>query len=154
MHDFLSFQAMPPFFNICMVWLYTLSQCIAEKNQLGWNIIIQWRSYALGFCQKLKLISRKGVGHSNPYHTIFHCGIIPSLKTLVESAHHLITLLRYTLPYYSVELYSALIHWCGILYCNTLLGYTQSLHIAEVNPIYLHCRVLSNFNALMSYAES
>ena len=152
MYDLLSFQAIPPFFNVCTVWLYTLSQCIAEQTQLGSHIIIHWRSYALGFCRKLKLISSQELGHPNPYHTIFPCGNIPCLNTLVESARYLITLLRYTPPYYSVELYPVLIHCCGILYLNTLLGYIQSYHIAEVNPIFLHCWVKSNFNALMSYS--
>ena len=45
------------FLNVSTVWLYTLSQCIAEQNQLGSHIIIPRRSYALGFCRQLKLIS-------------------------------------------------------------------------------------------------
>ena len=57
-YDLLSFQAIPPFSIVCTVWLCTLPQCIAEQNQLGLHIIIHWRSYALGFCRKLKLISR------------------------------------------------------------------------------------------------
>ena len=56
-YDLLSFKAISPFFIVCTVWLYTLSQCIAEQNQLGSHIIIHWRSYALGFCRKLKFIS-------------------------------------------------------------------------------------------------
>ena len=56
-YDLLSFKAILPFSNVCMVWLYTLSQCICEQNQLRSHIIIHWRSYALSFCRKLKLIS-------------------------------------------------------------------------------------------------
>ena len=56
-YDLLSFKAISPFFIVCTVWLCTLSQCIAEQRQLGSHIIIPWRSYALGFCRKLKLIS-------------------------------------------------------------------------------------------------
>ena len=57
MYDLLSFKAISPFSNVCTVWLYTLSQFIGEQNQLGSHIIIHWRSYALGFCRKLQLIS-------------------------------------------------------------------------------------------------
>ena len=56
-YDLLSFTAISPFFSVFTVWLYKLSQCIGEQNQLGSHIIIHWRSYALGFCRKLKLIS-------------------------------------------------------------------------------------------------
>ena len=38
-YNFLSFKAISPFFNVCTVWLYTLSQCIEEQNQLGLHII-------------------------------------------------------------------------------------------------------------------
>ena len=50
---------------------------------------------------------------------------IACLNTLVGSVRYLFTLLRYTLPYYSVELYPAITKRCGILYLNTLLDYTQ-----------------------------
>ena len=56
-YDLLSFKTISPFFNLSTVWLYTLSQCIGEQNQLGLHIIIHSRSYAPGFCPKLKLIS-------------------------------------------------------------------------------------------------
>ena len=38
-YNFLSFKAISPFINVCTVWLYTLSQCIGEQNQLGLHII-------------------------------------------------------------------------------------------------------------------
>ena len=50
---------------------------------------------------------------------------IAGLNTFVGSVRYLFTLLRYKLPYYSVQLYPALIHCCGILYPNTLLDYIQ-----------------------------
>ena len=37
-YNFLSFKAISPFSNDCTVWLYTLSQCIGEQNQLGLHI--------------------------------------------------------------------------------------------------------------------
>ena len=50
---------------------------------------------------------------------------IPCLKTFVASARYLFALLRYRLPYYSVELYPSLKHCYGNLYPNTLLDYIQ-----------------------------
>ena len=47
------------------------------------------------------------------------------LNTFVGSVRYLFTLLRYTLPYYSVELYPEILQCCGILYTKTLLDYTQ-----------------------------
>ena len=56
-YDQLNFEAISPFFNVCTAWLYTLSKWIVERNQLGSHIVRPWRSYALGFCRKIKLIS-------------------------------------------------------------------------------------------------
>ena len=55
-YDLLSFKTISPFFNVCTVWLYTLSQCIGEQNHLASHIIIHWRSYALDYCRKLQFI--------------------------------------------------------------------------------------------------
>ena len=38
-YNFLSFKAISPFFNVCTVWPYTLSQCIGEQNHLERHII-------------------------------------------------------------------------------------------------------------------
>ena len=38
-YDILSFMASLPFVYVCTVWLYTLSQCTAEQNQLRLHII-------------------------------------------------------------------------------------------------------------------
>ena len=124
-YNLLSFKPSSPFFNVCTGWLYTLSQRIAEQKRLGSHIIIHWRYYTVGFCRKLKPISKWGLGHSNPYRTLWHCWKIPCLNTLVGSVRNLIILLRYTLSYYSVEQQPALKHCVGILYPNTLLSYTQ-----------------------------
>ena len=40
-YNLLRFKAISPFFNVCTVWLYKLSQCIGEQNQLGLHIIRQ-----------------------------------------------------------------------------------------------------------------
>ena len=56
-YNLLNFKAISPFSNVCTVWLYALSQCIGEQNQLGLHIIKHWQSYALSFCRKQKLIS-------------------------------------------------------------------------------------------------
>ena len=109
------------FFNVCTVCLYTLSKCFGKQNQLGLHILIHWRSYALGFCEKPKRISSQGMGHPNANHTLKHCGKIPCLKTLVGTAHYLISSLRYTLPYYSVEPQPTIIHCWAIPNHNTLL---------------------------------
>ena len=52
-YNFLSFKAIFSVFYVCTIWLYTLSQCIGEQNQLGLHIIRHWRSNALGFCRRL-----------------------------------------------------------------------------------------------------
>ena len=39
-YDLLSFKDISPCFNVWTAWLYTLSQCIGEQNQLGSHIII------------------------------------------------------------------------------------------------------------------
>ena len=124
-YNLLSFKTFSPFLNVCTVWLYTLSQCIGEQTQLGSHIIIHSRSYAPGFCPKLKLISSWALEHPNPNHTFLHCGKILCGDSFVGSVRDLITSLKYTLPYFSVELYPALIHCCGIVYLNTLLEYSQ-----------------------------
>ena len=62
-YNFLNFKAISPFFNVCKVWLYTLSQCIGEQNQLGLHIMIHWRSYALSGLTVNSL--RPIIGHRN-----------------------------------------------------------------------------------------
>ena len=64
------------------------------------------------------------LGHPNPYQTLLQCGNLHCLITLVGNVRYLITLLRYTLPYYSVELYPTLLHCWGIPCLFTLLSYS------------------------------
>ena len=77
------------------------------------------------FAEHFKLSHAKDSG--TQIHTLHYyiAENIACLNTFVGSVRYLYTLLRYTLPYYSVELYPALIHCCGILYPNTLMDYTQ-----------------------------
>ena len=56
-YNLLNFKVLSPSSNVCTVWLYTISQCIGEQNQLGLHIILHRRSYALSFCRKQKHIS-------------------------------------------------------------------------------------------------
>ena len=99
-------------------------------------------------------MSGQELGHLNPLNTLLHCGNLLCLNTPVRSVPCIITSLRYTLPYYSVELYPKLIHcstskhcW-GISNANTMLRYIQPLtllrhilsyYIGELFPIFEHC---------------
>ena len=88
---------------------------------------------------------------------------IPYLLTLGKD-----TLSQYirgecTLSYYFAEVHAVLLLYWAIPSINTLLWYTlpqynagntQYQHIAEVNPTFVHCWVIPNFIALMSYSES
>ena len=77
------------------------------------------------FAEKISLSQVKDSGTQiNTLH-YYIAENIARLNTFVGSVRYLFTLLTYTLPYYSVGLYPALIHCCGILYLNTLLDYTQ-----------------------------
>ena len=67
-YNLLSFKASSPFFSVCTVWLYTLSQCIAEQNQLGLHNILHCWSYTLGFAENLNLPQSKDL--DTQIHTI------------------------------------------------------------------------------------
>ena len=99
-YDFFSFKTIPPFFNVCTVWLYTLSQCIGEQNQLGLHIIIHSRSYAPGFCPKpknyLKLSTRTPKS-------------IPYILTLWKNTLSYYIRGECTLSYYFAEVHAALL---------------------------------------------
>ena len=77
------------------------------------------------FAKTFKLLQVKDSG--TQIHTLHYyiAENIACLNTFVGSVRYIFTLLRYTLTYYSVELYQELLHCCGILYPNTLLEYTQ-----------------------------
>ena len=61
------------------------------------------------------------------------------LNTLVGSLRNLITLLKYTLFCYIVELYPTITHRRAIPNPNTLLRYTLSHYIAKQFPISIQC---------------
>ena len=70
----------------------------------------------------------------------------------------------YTIYYYNEEINPVLIHWwrvcrslflCWATVCfTTLLSYSQSNHIAEINPVLLHSWAIPSFNTLLSYTQS
>ena len=128
-------------FNVCTVWLHTLSYYIVERNQLGLHIILRWRSYALyalSFCRKLKLISRTSAPKSIPY-----------IVTLPK-----LTLSYYigeecTLSYYFADVYAALSLCCAIPNNTTLLSYSTSIPWWAI-PIITHCWGKSNRLTLLS----
>ena len=67
------------------------------------------------------------------------------LNTLVGSVRYLITLLKYRMFHYIVELYPKILHCWAIPNHDTLLRYTQSYYIAKQ---YL------NTKTLLSYTQS
>ena len=139
MYEFLSFKPDSPFYNVCTIWLCTLLYYTTDHNQLGSHIISHWRSYtlyALRFCRKPKPISTQELGHPNTYDTLIHCGNVPCHDTLVWSVHYLHTLLRYTLPYYSVELYPTVIHCWAISNANILLSDIQPITLLNISQDY------------------
>ena len=104
-YNLLNFKAIAQFFNVCTFWLYTLSRCIGELNQLGLHIIIHWRSYALGFCRK-KFLSQVQ-DSNNQIHTIQfyiaerylvlkHSWRVYAILLLCWDTRCLITMLSYT----------------------------------------------------------
>ena len=147
MYDFISFKANSPFFNVCTVWLYTLSYYIVKKIQLGLHFLRHWRSYALsalGFCQKPKLIVSQGLWHTNPYYTKWHCGNTSCLNFIGREC---------TLPFYFAEVYAALSLCWAIPNINTMLMYTLLHYTAELYPIIKHCWRLYNVITLLSDSQ-
>ena len=108
------------------------SGCTRHHNALSNKICSDRTSEYTGglmhsiFAESLNLSQVKDSDTQNHTTHYYIAEIYPVLIHWMEIVRYLIILLRYTLPYYSVELYPALIHCCGILYVNTLLGYTQS----------------------------
>ena len=83
---------------------------------------------------------------------------IPCPNTLVCSVGSLITLRKYRMFYYFVELYPMFLYCWAIPildhclhtpYFSTILGNSQSQYIAELNPILTHCLGVSNFIILL-----
>ena len=113
---------------------YTLSKYIVEKNLFRSHLLIHWRTHTLDFCRKPNPISIRWLGHPNPNSLLLHYRSIPCLKTLVGSVRYLITLLKYRLFHYIVELYPTFLHCWSIPNPNTLLRYTSSYYIAKQFP--------------------
>ena len=134
--------------------LYTLSHYILEQNHLGSHLLKHWRTHTLRFRRKPNHISIQWLRHPNPNHILLQCRSIPCLKTLVGSVRYLITLLKYTLFYYIVELYPILTHCWGIPYLFTLLSNSQFQYLAELYPIPAHCWGLPNIDTLLRYTLS
>ena len=62
----------------------------------------------------------------------------------MRGVYYLITLLRYTPPYYNVELYETKTNYSVLLYLNRLL------HIAELYPFLMDYWGLSNVTTMLS----
>ena len=116
------------------------------------HLLIQWRIHTLDFCRKPNPISIRWLGHPNPNSLLMHYRSIPRLNTLVGSVRYPITLLKYRLFHYIVELYThfyiaelhlILTHCWGIPYRITLLSNSQTL---------IHCWATHNPNTLVKYS--
>ena len=107
--------------------------------------LIHWRTHTLGFCRKPNPISIQWLGHLNPNSIILHYRSILCLNTLVGSVRYLITLLKYRMFHYIVELYSTFLHCWAKPNLDTLLRYTLFFYIARQIP---------NTNRLLSYTQS
>ena len=161
--------------------LYTLSFYTAEQSRLGLNLPLHWRTHTLGVSRKPNPILFQGLGHPNPNHKLLYDRSILCPKTLVGSVRSLKTLLKYSLFYYILELYSTFSHcWaiailitvlkftlssytaeqfpfsihCGAIpYPNTMLRFSELYYIADVNPISLYCRAIANANTVLAYSQ-
>ena len=123
---------------------YTLSYYIVKKKSVGIappNTL----THTLRFCRKPNPIPIRWLGHPKPNSLLLHYRSIPSLNTLVGSVRYLITLLKYRLFHYIVELYRTFLHCWATPNPNTLLRYTLSYYIAKQ---------FSNTNTLLSYTQS
>ena len=105
------------------------------------------------FCRKPNLNSIQWLGHPIAIHLFVHYQNTPCLITLVGSLRYPITLLKYRLFYWIVELYPTLLHCWAILNPNTMFRYNQFNYIVEVNPKSLHDRAVSNPNTLLRYNQ-
>ena len=85
-YNFLNFKAISPFFNVCKVWLYTLSQCIGEQSQLGLHIMTTL---------------------DDPMHSVF--AETKNLSQVNDSGTQILTIQNYI-----AEIYPVLKHWLGM----------------------------------------
>ena len=98
-----------------------------------------------------KPISIRWLASPNPNSLLFHYRRIPCLNTLVGSGRYLITLLKYRLFHYIVELYPTFLHCWAIPNPNTLSRYTLPYYIASNSQILIHCWAIPNPNTLSRY---
>ena len=124
---------------------YTLSNYIVEQSRLGSHILLHWRTHTLSFCRKPNPISFRWLGFPNPNSLLLHYRSIPCLNILVGSVGYLITLLKYSLFHYIVEVYPKILHCWALPNPNTLLRCNLSYYIAKQ---------FSNTDTLLSYTQS
>ena len=139
-YELLCFQAIPPFCNVCTVWLYTLSQSITEQNQLGSHIVIHWRSYALGFWQNQNISQVKDSD--------------TQIRTMQYFIAEKYPVLLHWWIVYAFSLKPASLHFWAIPNFSTLLSYTQSCHIVEVYPTLKHCWAINCLRTLLNCGRS
>ena len=130
--------------------LYTISYYTVEQNRLGSKLLKHWRTHTLSFCPKPNHISIQWLIHPNPNYILLQYQSIPCLKTLVVILRYLITLQKYILFYYIVELHPTLKHCWGIPYLFTMLSNSQFQYIAELYPVLVHCRTMADPYILLS----
>ena len=76
----------------------------------------------------------------------FYINGVNRLDTLVGSVRNLISLLKYTLSYYIVELYPTVSQYWAIPHPKALLKYSPSCYIAKQFRNSEHCWVIPNPN--------
>ena len=116
-----------------LFWISAGSGSTRYHNTLSDKISSDRTSYYIGglmhsmqsvFAENLNL--SQALGHPYPYHTLLQSGFLTWLNPLVGSVRYLISLLRCTLPYYSVEPYPTFLNCWGTIYLDTLLSRTRS----------------------------
>ena len=86
--------------------------CLTESPNLNTK---KWRECMQEVGWKLSNpISTRWLAHPNPNSLLLQYRSIPCLNTLVGSGHYLITLLKYRLFHYIVELYPTFLHCWAI----------------------------------------
>ena len=118
---------------------------LRKINLFGSHLLIHWRTHKLGFCRNPNPISIRRLGQPNPNYFLLHYRSIPCLNTLVGSVRYLLSLLKYSLFHYIIELQPTFLHCWAIPNPNTLLRYTPPYYIAMQYP---------NTNTLLSYTQS
>ena len=130
-YNLLNFKAISPFFNVCTVWLYTLSQCIGEQKSARIAHHNTLTILCTRFFAESKNLSQVK-DSNNQIHTIqsyiaerylvlIHSWRVYAILLLCWDTRCLITMLSYTQQKYIVVVYSTLIHCWNTHNTNTLL---------------------------------